>query len=63
MRSPLRVLSSSMVEPSSERVGRNGTPIEPASSRSGKLSIDQFETSSRPSSTAREIRAWGVGNG
>ncbi len=63
MRSPLRALSSSMEEPSSERVGRNGTPIAPASRRSGKLSIDQFDTSRRPSSTAREMRAWGVGNG
>jgi hypothetical protein len=63
IRSPVRALSSSMVEPSSERVGRNGTPMAPASSRSGKVSIDQFETSRRPSRTAREISVWGVGNG
>ena len=63
MNSPLRVLSSSMLEPSSERVGRNGTPIAPASRRSGKVSMDQFETSSRPSSTAFEMSACGVGNG
>ncbi len=63
MRSPARALSSSIEEPSSERVGRNGTPMAPASRRSGKVSMDQLETSSRPSSTAREMSAWGVGNG
>ena len=63
MKSPARVLSSSMEEPSSERVGRKGNPMAPASRRSGKVSMDQFWTSSRPSRTAREMSAWGLGKG
>jgi len=63
MKSPSLALSSSMEEPRSDFVVRKGTPMAPARSRSGMVSIDQFWTSSLPSRTAREIKGCGVGKG
>src|SRR5260370_101910 len=52
-----------MVEPSSARGGGNGTPIAPASRRRGKDRIAQYQTSSRPSTTAPRARAPEGGEG
>src|SRR3989442_10018469 len=62
-KSPSRALSSSMEEPSNDRVGMNGTPIAPASSRSDIVSIDQFWTDTVPARIASATSGWGAGNG